>query len=536
MNLTAVLEFLHINLKCQPTELSDIILDSRQVRPGALFIAIKGLKTDGSQYIQQAIQLGAGAVLVEDLQQDQQINIPSQIQDVNSNVQIISVVNLRARLPFLAAFFYADPAQSLQVIGITGTNGKTSISHYTAQILSAGKIPCGVMGTLGNGMLGKLQASSLTTSDACTVQKQLAEFVQAKISTVAIEVSSHALDQDRLAGTNIHTAVFTNLTQDHLDYHANLAEYFAAKARLFYEYQPQNCVINFDDPYGKILIEQLRNSQLPNALRKNNFSFLSSPNSLRSDSVSLKTENYSYTAPKIYTYSLNDQNADLYLDGDLIYTPWGSGIFKSSLIGNFNKYNLLACIACCAIQGMSLPIILEAILNIHPVAGRMQIAGYSSRSQGPLVVIDYAHTPDALVKALQALREHATDPHAKLTCIFGCGGDRDRTKRPLMLDAVIAHSDHIIITQDNPRTEDPQQIVMDMLRAQPLTAQITVVLDRAQAINQVIAQAGVHDLILIAGKGHEDYQIIGTQKYPFSDLSIAEQALATKRSTNAWAV
>lgn len=453
MDLSQVLAFVGLNSNdIQNCELTDIQIDSRKIKTGDLFVAVPGSQTDGRDYITQAKANGAAAILDDP--------------------------EIKNQLPELAAFFYNYPARDLKIIGITGTNGKTSCSHYIAQILSAAGLECGIMGTLGNGLINNLHATSLTTSDSCTIQQQFAEFREQQVEYVAMEVSSHALVQQRLRGVNIDTAVFTNLSQDHLDYHTNMTEYFAAKSLLFTDYNIKHSVLNVDDPYSQDLIKIINNKS------------------------------------KVYTYSINNK-ADVYLLDNIVYTPWGQGRLDSPLIGKFNLSNILACITCCILQGVSLENILAIVKKIQPVPGRMQTV---RRPELPLVIIDYAHTPDALVKALQAAREQ---PHAKLYCIFGCGGDRDRTKRPLMLQAALTNSDYVVITQDNPRTEDPKQIINDILSDINKTDNITIELDRAMAIRQTILKAQPQDIVLIAGKGHENYQIIGMQKIPFSDLTVS---------------
>lgn len=485
MNLTRVLAFLGLEYHGSLCELQAIQLDSRQIKPGDLFVAVPGLTNDGRDYIPQAIANGAAAVLAAD----------PYTSNFNATVPIITVPYLTSKVASLAAFFYQYPANNLKIIGITGTNGKTSSSHYIAQILNAANINCGVMGTIGNGLLHNLQPAALTTSDCCTIQQQFAEFVQLQVSVVAMEVSSHALIQGRLGEVAVNTAVFTNLSQDHLDYHNTMAEYFAAKTKLFIDYNAKYAVINLDDPYAEQLISLITNNT------------------------------------QILTYSIHNAAADIYVTANQIYTPWGSGNLQSPLLGKFNLSNLLASIACCGLQGVALDVMLTAVKTIQPVAGRMQRVAAHNLS-GPLVVIDYAHTPDALAKALQALQDYKK---GLIYCVFGCGGDRDRTKRPLMLQAVLENCDQVVITQDNPRTEDPMQIIQDMLAGTHAKLNLRIELDRAAAIQQTIARANTEDIILIAGKGHEDYQIIGTQKFPFSDLNIAQQALAV-RSDKVWSI
>jgi len=471
VNLTEVLDFLGLPPTSSPIGLQDIQLDSRLVKKGDLFVGVPGLNTDGRAYVTQAIDNGAAAVLVA--------------EPYVGNAAI-AVPNLKQKLPELAAFFYRYPARALKIIGITGTNGKTSCAHYIAQLLEAPDRHCGIMGTLGNGLLSQLSTTSLTTSDCCTTQRQFAEFSAQQVGLVAMEVSSHALDQDRLDAVSFDTAIFTNLSQDHLDYHQDMQDYFLAKTRLFTEFAPKHVVINIDDPYGKKLLQ------------------LVSPNS------------------QVISYSLTDSTADVYLDQNQIHSP---------LIGKFNQANVLACIACCGIYGLSLEVMLARVANLVAVPGRMQKV-IPQRSNQPTVIIDYAHTPDALIKALQTLRDYKP---RTLYCVFGCGGDRDRSKRPLMFKAALEYSDQVSVTMDNPRTEDPQQIVDDILAGSTINSSVNVEFDRALAIKQTIARASGDDIVLIAGKGHEDYQIIGTQKRPFSDLLIAQQALEV-RSEQPWTI
>lgn len=467
MKLAEVIEFL-----CNNPQLKSMRIDSRQVQPGDIFVAVAGLVDDGFKYIPQALANGAAAIIAE--------------HHYVCDVPVTTIKDLAKHLPELANIYYNKPSHKLAVIGITGTNGKTSTSHYIAQLLTANGINCGLMGTLGNGLLGNLVPSNLTTSDCCSVQQQLASFLQLNVQTVAMEVSSIGLAQRRLQGTCINTAIFTNLSQDHLDYHADMQSYFAEKCKLFIEFAPKYCIINIDDPYGLKLIDLMP------------------------------------VNPEIFTYSIDNPTADIYLNDNKLYSPWGNGIFNTNLIGKFNISNVLAAIAACVLQGVSIDKLLQSVPKLQPVVGRMQLINYNQNAR-PIVVVDYAHTPDALIKVLLTLRESKPN---KLFCVFGCGGDRDRTKRSLMLRAVLDHSDEIVITQDNPRTEDPQQIVQDMLDGICTLTNITIQMDRKQAIAQTIARASVGDIVLIAGKGHEEYQIIGTNKLPFSDQLVAQECLS----------
>lgn len=478
MTLSVVFDFLS-----QHPELRALRLDSTRVQPGDLFIAIPGRITDGRTYIAQAIKNGAAAILAE----------AYDLKPYAGTVPLLAIPNLKAIIADIAAHFYQNPSQALKVIAITGTNGKTSTSHYVAQLLAAKRLNCGLMGTIGNGFLGNLNAAHLTTSDCCTIQDQLAMFVKQKADFVAMEVSSIGLMENRLTNTCISTAVFTNLTQDHLDYHADMEEYFAAKCKLFMQFTPQYSIVNLDDPYSERLLKI----------------------------IPLES--------KIITYSLSNPNAAIYYSNGVVTSPWGKGTLHTALVGKFNISNVLAAIACCAVQGIAFQDLLLAAQKLQPVAGRMQSVP-SSNPNAPKVVVDYAHTPEAVIKALQALNEYK--PH-KLYCIIGCGGDRDRSKRPLMLNAAITYSDVVIVTQDNPRTEDPKQIVQDMLQEVSPDANLIIEFDRAKAIELAVSKAKPQDIILIAGKGHEDYQIIGTTKIPFSDLLIAQQALEVRRE-QAW--
>ncbi len=468
MNVTAVLKSLN--------NYADLRLDSRQVQPGDVFVAIPGLVTDGRKFIAQAIMNGAAAILYE----------PQDWTLTNvATIPHIAVENLDQKIAAIADAYYGQPSRDIKLLAVTGTNGKSSTTHYIAQFFHALHLKCGVMGTVGNGVYPDLQTAALTTSDCCTLQAYLRDFLEASAQYVALEVSSHALDQRRFAHTQIDTAIFTNLSQDHLDYHQNMQAYFAAKCKLFTDFNARNCIVNLDDAYAEQII-----AVIPKHVN-------------------------------IVTYSLHNQKADVFMQGDVLHTPWGIGVLQTQLLGAFNLSNLLAALSCCAVQNIDLQLLLQLATSIRPVLGRMQLISTDGLAQ-PKVIVDYAHTPDALAKVLQALRAYKP---RKLFCVFGCGGDRDRSKRPLMLQAVKANSDEIVITNDNPRTEDKMQIVQDMLAGTTDLQNITIDLDRAQAIRNTIARASADDIVLIAGKGHEDYQIIGATKYAFSDQLIAKDAL-----------
>lgn len=474
MSVAAVLEFL------QQAQYAALCIDSRNVSKGDVFVALPGLTTDGRNYITQAITNGAAAILYEAT-----AALPNDFP-----IPALAVTDLNSQIAEIAANYYANPSQSLKVIGVTGTNGKSSTCHYIAQLFTAVELKCGVLGTLGNGLYPHLNVAALTTSDCCTLQHSYHDFLQGGAQYVSMEVSSHALDQGRFGNTQIETAVFTNLSQDHLDYHKTMEAYFMAKTKLFSEFGAKHCVINLDDEYAMRLLALIPKSC------------------------------------KTLTYSTHQSTADVYIQDGILHSPWGNGVFSTQLIGAFNVSNALAAFTAAGLQNIPFATLLTNLQRLKPVIGRMELIGAEVKN-APKVVVDYAHTPDALIKVLQALRAYKP---RKLYCVFGCGGDRDRTKRPLMMQAVVANSDELIITRDNPRTEDAMQIVQDMLAGFNLTANITIELDRATAIDSTIARATQDDIVLIAGKGHEDYQIIGTTKLPFSDQLVARKALAHKQN------
>lgn len=462
-----------------------LTLDSRQVRPGSLFIAVPGSRQDGRDHIAQAVKAGASAVAYESADGFK----PEPVLNDNGPTLLVPVSGLAAEISAIAGRFYQEPSRDLGLVGITGTNGKTSVSQMLAQALSALGKPCGVIGTLGSGLLDQLVDHGMTTPDAISVQRQLAQMRDQGAGWVCMEVSSHALDQGRVADLEFDLAVFTNLSRDHLDYHGDMASYGAAKAKLF-DRPLQAAIINLDDPFGLELIER-------------------SPS-------------------RCFTYSLKNAEADLYCS-DIEYTSEGiraalhttrrHSTLQSSLLGEFNLANLLAVIATLLALEVRLDRATALAAELTPPAGRMQRLGGGDR---PLIVIDYAHTPDALEKALAAARAHA---QGALTCVFGCGGDRDNGKRPLMGEVAERHADHLIVTDDNPRTESSQNIIQQILAGMQRPDSAIVMADRSAAIRNSILQAQAGDLILLAGKGHETYQEIDGVRHPFSDIEQATKAL-----------
>lgn len=483
------LNHLFIQVERDPL-IRELTLDSRLVRPGDLFLAVPGLKVDGRDHIADAIAHGASAVAYE---------VEGAKVLPFTDIPLIPVKGLIAQLSEIAGRFYGEPSRQLQLLGVTGTNGKTSVTQLVAQALDLLGQHCGLIGTLGTGFYGSLKSGRLTTPDPIAVQATLSDLRKAGARTVAMEVSSHALDQGRVSALAFDVAVLTNLSRDHLDYHGTLQAYADAKARLFAWPSLKCRVLNLDDALGRELAGRSQESRL-------------------------------------ITYSLHDPAATLYcreatFDDSgaraTLVTAQGERSLRSGLLGRFNLSNTLAAVG--ALLGMDYP--LDDILKVLPVlegpAGRMQRLGGGHR---PLVVVDYAHTPDALEQVLQALRPHAK---GQLICLFGCGGDRDSGKRPLMAAVAERLADRVLVTDDNPRSEAPLSIFEEIRAGFVHPDAVAFVAGRGVAIAQAIAAAGVDDVVVLAGKGHEDYQEIHGQRMPFSDLNEADLALATWESDHA---
>ncbi|HCZ49268.1 MAG TPA: UDP-N-acetylmuramoyl-L-alanyl-D-glutamate--2,6-diaminopimelate ligase [Gammaproteobacteria bacterium] len=451
--------------------------DSRRVRPGDLFLAVPGQRTSGTRHLDQAIAAGAVAALV-----DASLTPPAA-----ASVPLFTVANLRALQGPVAARFYGEPSGALKVIGITGTNGKTSVSHFLAQCLPR----CAILGTEGNGFPGQLEPATHTTPDPLALQGWLAQFRDAGAQHVAMEVSSHALHQQRTAGVQFDTAVFTNLGHDHLDYHRDLDDYAAAKANLFASPQLRAAVLNADDPVSERMAAALTPGArvLRYGLRQGDLRgrCQARPGGLLID-----------------------------LDGD-----FGQARLASPLLGEFNLYNLLATLGTLLVANVAFADAVERLSTLPSVPGRMQ----TLRVPGaPLVVVDYAHNPPALESVLTALRAHLPRD-GRLWCVFGCGGERDGAKRPVMGELAARLADRVVITDDNPRGESPTAITDAILAGMSTTEGVELIHDRADAITHAIDNADVRDVVLIAGKGAEPHQIVGDQRRPFSDITCAEQAL-----------
>ncbi|WP_027008946.1 UDP-N-acetylmuramoyl-L-alanyl-D-glutamate--2,6-diaminopimelate ligase [Conchiformibius kuhniae] len=465
--------------------------DSRKIRAGDVFVACQGEYVDGRDYIAAAIAQGAAFVFWDD---DGRFKWRDEWRVPNAGVK-----NLRERAGILAAQMYGGVSGSLNIVGVTGTNGKTSITQWLAQAVDIleQRQACAIMGTVGNGFWGGLREATHTTPDPVSVQTLLRGFVREGASHVAMEVSSHGLHQCRVNGVPFAAAVFTNLTRDHLDYHGSMAEYGNTKARLFYWQGLRHAFINVDDPFGAELLARVRRDRPGTAAYGYGFA----------ENADVRITRFQ-AAPHGMEVSL--------------HTPWGECDIATRLLGRFNAQNLAACVGVLCAQGYALADVADALAQIRPATGRMDCIAEAGK---PLVVVDYAHTPDALEKALSTLRE-ILPAHGKLWCVFGCGGNRDRGKRPLMGAAAAAHSDYPVVTSDNPRMEAPDTIIADILPAVPQPALVEA--DRRRAIAQAVLQAAPDDIVLIAGKGHETYQDVQGEKQHFSDFEEARAALARR--------
>ncbi|HET9268541.1 MAG TPA: UDP-N-acetylmuramoyl-L-alanyl-D-glutamate--2,6-diaminopimelate ligase [Vicinamibacterales bacterium] len=467
-----------------------VVYDSRSVRPGAIFVALQGLRTDGAAFAPQALAAGA-AVVVAGLG----------VAPV-AGAAWLPVGDPRLALALLAAEFHGNPSRSMRVVGVTGTNGKTTTAYLVRAILEAAGIKCGLMGTVAYCIGDREVEASRTTPEAPDVQGFLREMLDEACGACVMEVSSHALALRRVDGMQFAAGVFTNLTRDHLDFHGSMESYFVAKRRLF-EMLPSTApaVVNLDDPRGAALVEA-GGSPVTYAIGK-----------------------AADVTPGPLSYSLQGLEFD-------VRTPQGGVHVKSSLVGKPNVYNILAAVGVTAAMGIPLDAIEKGLARLKGVPGRFEVV---SRPKDDItVVVDYAHTDDALRNLLETARPIAT---RRLITVFGAGGDRDRTKRPLMGMVAARLSDVVFITSDNPRGEDPAQIIEEVMRgaepeARQRNAKAVTVIDRGEAIRRAVAEAATGDVILIAGKGHEKYQVIGGTTFPFDDVAVARDALGTRRQTS----
>ena len=487
-------------------EIGGIFYDSREVIPGGLFVAIRGFETDGHRFIDDAVKRGAAVVVVEE-----DLNVSSY-----ENVTAVQVADSRAVMSTFADTFYEHPSMELKLIGVTGTNGKTTVCYIIEEIIKAAQRSPGIIGTINYRYLRKIVVPPHTTPEAIDLSKLLREMVDSGVTHAAMEVSSHALDLKRVDHCMFDVAVFTNLTQDHLDYHVTMEEYFERKARLFTELininikgkKETTSVINVDDPWGKKLIPRISGEVITFGLNSNADIY---PTNFEMDTKGVRGE---------------------------IKTPEGVFEFDSNLLGKHNIYNIMSAVGASMGAGLGLDAVKLGINGKITIPGRLEAVDCG---QDFLVLVDYAHTDDALKNVLSTLRPLA---NKKLITLFGCGGDRDKRKRPKMARAAAKESDKVVVTSDNPRTEEPGKIIegilegfegMDIKEVEAKDSAFgddekvfVVIPDRKRAIAFAVSEAERGDIVLIAGKGHEDYQIIGKKKYPFDDKVEVEKALVER--------
>ena len=461
-------------------EVKGISYDSRRLKAGDLFVALRGTHLDGHDFIKDALAKGASALVLES------------VPEANLSVPIIKVKNSRKALSRLAINFFNPCLERMNIIGITGTNGKTTTSYLVESILKSAHKEVGVIGTVSYRFCGKEFRANVTTPESLELMQMLREMSDNGIDYVVMEVSSHSLVQGRVNGCPFRIAVFTNITRDHLDYHGSIQEYFNAKKRLFLEYSPDFCVINSDDPFGRILAGEIKNSSV----------------------ISYGLESGDVCAKNIQI----DKSG---IKAELLLPNNKSLIIHSPLLGRFNLYNILAAVAVSYCLGIEVSYIQEGIKRVDRVPGRMELI---KNSNSPFVIVDYAHTPDALLKVLETLRSVFDK---KIITVFGCGGNRDKGKREDMGRIAALYSDFVIITSDNPRSEDPLSIMRQIEKGVKEIRDSGYLLEvkREEAIKRAIKIAQKEDVVLIAGKGHENYQIIGDKKIPFDDRAVAKKIL-----------
>jgi UDP-N-acetylmuramyl-tripeptide synthetase len=467
--------------------------DSRKIGAGDGFIAWPGAATDGRKFVPAALQQGASACLVE--------HAGSETFGFSGDA-VAAYDGLKAATGPIAAVYFDEPTQELDVLAVTGTNGKTSTAWWLAQALSqvqgAHAVPCGLIGTLGTGRPPHVESTGLTTPDPVLLQRQFRRFVEQGLKACAIEASSVGIVERRMDGTQVRVAGFTNFTQDHLDYHGTMEAYWEAKAELFRWPGLQAAVLNLDDEKGDALVAALSGRPI--------------------DVWTVSCMREARLQARDIGYSAEGLRFDV-VEGAERHT------LQTRLIGQYNVSNLLGVLGFMRALGVPLAEAVAACADLLPVPGRMERLNVPGQ---PLVAVDYAHTPDALDKGLQALRPLAAQRGGKLWCVFGCGGDRDPTKRPLMAAVAEKNADRVVVTSDNPRSEKPEAIISQVLLGLSHADCVQVEADRARAIAETVASAAPQDVILLAGKGHEDYQEVAGIKFPFSDQAHAQKALEAR--------
>ncbi|WEJ62051.1 UDP-N-acetylmuramoyl-L-alanyl-D-glutamate--2,6-diaminopimelate ligase [Thiomicrorhabdus lithotrophica] len=492
-------------------------LDSRAIQSNDLFIALQGEKSHGLDFLESVFLKLPGLVISDRvLTEQEQILLDAHNQSHNQKVRLWVVADIQSQLGNFAAWFYDRPSQKLKVVGITGTNGKTSTAFFTGQLLKNLGHKVALIGTLGNGEIDNLQQSANTTPNSVQVQRLLNAFVEQGMDWVVMEVSSHALCLGRIQGVTFQTVALTQVTRDHIDFHGTEEAYSEAKSRLFTEYETQSSVLNVADALGnKLCHEKLQKNNSETVwcysseqLKKTLSADYKILPDLRCDNVQLTQQGIKFT-PVFHNKRLAD-NLE---------------IINLALMGLFNLENVLCAMSILLVNGFSWQVIKSKLPLLQSVAGRMQVLGKS-----PTIILDFAHTPDALEQVLTAVRSHLIDGNGALKVVFGCGGNRDQGKRPLMGAIAQSLADKVILTSDNPRDEAPAKIIKEIAAGINQSDSVQSMVDRKEAISQVLDHAKEQDIIVIAGKGHEDYQEISGVKHPFSDAEVVQDWLLTKES------
>ena len=514
-NLTTWLHYLGVDLAKKSTSfellllenptLSHLRIDSRQVGLNDVFIALKGLNVNGESFIPQALAAGAKLVLVEAEQAEQNCVLNELVSPNGQIVPQVSIYQLSDKLSRFADDFYGSPSTKLLVAGVTGTNGKTTVSQLIAQWADLLSVTSAVLGTVGNGLYHHVVESANTTSSSVDIQSYLSDFYHQQAKLVAMEVSSHGLALNRVKALSFAVTLFTNLSRDHLDFHQTMENYQCAKWSLFSENATESAVansgkriINYDDSVGKQWLAKLNNA-VAVSMNAANLS-------------TLQQQDQQYVCATNIHY--HDKGATVFFD-----SSWGNGCLVSQLFGEFNVSNLLMAFGAMLSLDFSLDSLMKSASQLVPICGRMEVF---SAIQKPTVIVDYAHTPDALEKALIAVKHHCA---GRVWVMFGCGGDRDRGKRPLMAEIAEKLADVVIVTNDNPRTEDEMMIIHDIVQGLNQPEKAHVITNRFEAMKYAVSHAAIEDIILVAGKGHEDYQIVGKTKHHYSDRETASVLL-----------
>ena len=474
-----------------PIKYNNICDDSRYVNKGTVFFAVKGLSFDGCDFIESAINSGACAVVYEP---------PYDLTNIETSVPIIAVEDLKLEISKIASRHYESSINKMKIIGVTGTNGKTTVSWLIHQGFKKIGYKSGYIGTLGYG-LDNLNLNELTTPSCMKLHEMLNEFQNSGAEYVVMETSSHAIDQKRIEGINFNTVIFTNLSRDHIDYHGNMENYGETKAKLFLERQSKIKIINIDDSFGRSLIERVDEEVISTSV----------------EPINIEADKFI----SVTNYEINGSGFDIDLK-----SSWGAFRAHIPLIGTFNIENVIQTIALFLSHGFSFSKIQKIIEGMKAPSGRMESVDIGNTHLLPKVLVDFSHTPDALKLSLQSIRNHYD---GKIWCVFGCGGDRDRGKRKMMGKIAERYADYVIVTSDNPRNENPEKIISDILEG--ISSRVETIVNREEAINFAIMKANKNEIILIAGKGHESYQKIGEEILDFSDHKISKSSLI-RRSRN----